>query len=91
VAWVEFGLLRKRLNVRVGRTGLSMKLALTLLFTALTAGAAAYGIKWATVGLHRWIVALLVLGAFGLLYFMLTLLFGATKTVGLPRRLGGGG
>jgi putative peptidoglycan lipid II flippase len=89
VAWIEFVVLRRKLNRRVGRTGLSGKLAFTLLFAALASGSAAYGIKTAIVGMHRWIVAGLVLGAFGVLYFMLTLLFGASKSVGLPRRLGG--
>jgi putative peptidoglycan lipid II flippase len=89
-AWVEFSFLRKRLNQRVEKSGVPMKLALTLFFAAAAAGAAAYGIKISITGLHRWVVAGLVLGAFGALYLMLTLLFGASKTVGLPQIFGRG-
>jgi putative peptidoglycan lipid II flippase len=89
-AWIEFSLLRKRLNVRVEKSGVPVKLTLTLLFAAAAAGAAAYGIKVGVAGMHRWIVAGLVLGAYGALYLMLALLFGASKTVGLPQILGRG-
>lgn len=89
-AWVEFSFLRTRLNRRVEKSGVPMKLALTLLVAATAAGAAAYGIKLGVTGMHRWIVAGLVLGAYGALYLMLTLLFGASKTVGLPQIFGRG-
>ncbi|HKC65884.1 MAG TPA: lipid II flippase MurJ, partial [Pyrinomonadaceae bacterium] len=74
--WVEFALLRYSLNRRIGRTGLPFSF-ITKLWAS--AGLAA-GIGWAiklTVGVRHPIwTAILVLGPYGVSYFILTSLAG---------------
>lgn len=72
VGWVEFMLLRVRLNSKVGRTGVSPKYVVTLWLAALAAGAAGFGVKLAVGGMHRIIVAALALGVFGGAYLVIT-------------------
>jgi putative peptidoglycan lipid II flippase len=85
--WVEFLVLRSRLSSRIGPTGVPLQLIARLVAAALVSGAAGYGIKLATAGLHRWIIAALALSAFGLLYFTLTRLFGVPESVALLHRI----
>lgn len=87
VGWVEFTLLRSRLNARVGLTGVPVKYVLTLLGAAVAAGAAGFGIQLLGAGMHRIVVAALVLGTFGVVYFMLTRLFKVPESVALLRRI----
>lgn len=90
VGWVEFTLLRTRLNARIGRTGLPARFVLALWGAALGAGAAGFAIKLALGGgVHRFIVAALALGAFGVLYLVLTGWFGIPESALLLRRLRG--
>ena len=76
-SWIEFALLRRALNRRIGRTGLPVP-HLAKLWTAALAGAV---IGWAIrhfLGHHSpVIVAALALGAYGVAYF------GATHTLGV--------
>jgi putative peptidoglycan lipid II flippase len=85
--WVEFTLLRRRLNARIGRTGLPARYVFTLWAAALAAGAVGFGVKLATTGIHRIITAALVLSAFGALYLALTTVFGLPEAAALARRL----
>jgi putative peptidoglycan lipid II flippase len=67
--WVEFTLLRRTLNTRIGRTGLSASLTLKL-WTAAAAGAlAGWGVKLAIGSVDPKLEAVLVLLPYGLLYF----------------------
>lgn len=93
VAWVEFTLLRSRLGRKVGRTGVSVMYVLTLLGAAFASGAAAFGVKLATHGQHQVLTAALVLATFGIVYFVLTRVFGIPESRTLLeriRRRGGG-
>lgn len=74
--WVEFLLLRSHLNRRIGRTGLAKSFVSLLWSSSGVAAAVAFGIQHATRWPHRFIIALVVLGAFGLVYAALTLAFG---------------
>jgi putative peptidoglycan lipid II flippase len=66
--FVEFLLLRRTLNRRIGHTGLPASL-LAKLWTAAAAGAAAgWGVKLAIGWLHPIPLAVLVFGAFGVVY-----------------------
>jgi putative peptidoglycan lipid II flippase len=87
VGWVEFTLLRSRLNARLGRTGISARYVFTLWAAALSAGAAGFAVKLASAGLHRLAIAALALGVFGLAYLALTRLFGVPESAMLMRRL----
>jgi len=74
-SWVEFALLRRSLNRRIGESGLPAAYLAKLWAAALMAA----GIAWAVrhfIGLHRPILAaILILGTYGILYFAATLLF----------------
>ncbi len=76
--WVEFALLRRTLNRRIGRTGLSLAYV-TKLWIAATSGA---GVGWAiklVIGQrHPVIAAALVLVPYGLTYFAVS------SALGLP-------
>ena len=78
VGWIEFTLLRRRLNARIGATGLSPRLALTLLGAAFVAGVAAYVVKVSFDDAHRIILAIAALGTFAVVYG------GVTLAAGIP-------
>jgi putative peptidoglycan lipid II flippase len=83
--WAEFLLLRRKLNNRIGRTGLPLPFIAKLWTAAIVAAAIGWAIKL-FIGVERPILtALAVLGPFGLSYFLLTSLFGlpeANRIVG---------
>ena len=88
--WAEFLLLRRKLNKRIGRTGLPLPFIAKLWTAALLAAALGWALKL-FVGVERPILtALAVLGPYGVSYFLLTSLFGlpeANKIVGRFTRL----
>jgi putative peptidoglycan lipid II flippase len=67
--WVEMLLLRRTLNTRIGRTGLAASYVVTLWAVAILAAAAGLAIKTTLPPLHPAIVAAVVLGAYGLVFF----------------------
>jgi putative peptidoglycan lipid II flippase len=70
--WVEFYLLRRTLNRRIGPTGLSAPFMLKLWAAALLCAAAGWGLKYLTATLHPVFLAATVLLPYGLLYFAAT-------------------
>jgi putative peptidoglycan lipid II flippase len=71
--WVEMLLLRRALNERIGRTGLPAEYVAKLWGSAIAGGAVAWGVKLALPMLHPAITATAVLGAYGLVFLMTTL------------------
>jgi len=69
--WSEFMLLRHGMNTRIGATGIPVALSTKLWGAALVAGAVAFGLK-RVVHLPRIPEAIVVLGAFGLVYLAAT-------------------
>jgi putative peptidoglycan lipid II flippase len=85
-SWVEFHLLRSRLNRRIGRTGLPIDYLSKLWASALIAAGAGWAIHnhW---GNHRPIpVAVLVLLPYGMIYFAGTWLLGIPESRALFSR-----
>ena len=80
--WVEFILLRRTLNARIGHTGLPTKLMFTLWLSALCSALAAWVIKLKLGAGHPIFLALIVLGSYGCLYFALTYLAGIEECRG---------
>ncbi|MDR0843116.1 MAG: murein biosynthesis integral membrane protein MurJ, partial [Acidobacteriota bacterium] len=74
-AWVEFALLRRAMNHRIGRTGIEASLLLRLWGAAVIAAAVAFALKWWTQGLPPIVAGPLVLVPFGILYFAAAALF----------------
>jgi putative peptidoglycan lipid II flippase len=72
--WVEFTLLRRTLNARIGATGVAAPLIAKLWGSAAVGAAAAWGIKLAIVGVRPEVTAILVLVPYGLIYFAVTYL-----------------
>jgi len=84
--WVEFTLLRRGMNQRIGNTGLPASLAIRLWSCAALAAAAALGLKFAFPTLPRILFAVVVLGGFGIVYIAATILIKVPEARILLRR-----
>ena len=84
--WVEFALLRRSLNLRIGPTGLPAPYIAKLWIGALAGAGLGWGIKLVLPHLHPIVVAGLVLVPYGLLYFGVTSAFGVEESVATLRR-----
>jgi putative peptidoglycan lipid II flippase len=67
--WIEFVLLRRSLNRRIGRSGLALSYIAKLWCAAGAGALAAWTVKIFTVEFHPVIRALIVLGPYGIVYF----------------------
>lgn len=83
---VEFLLLRWRLRARIGATGVAPRLLVTLWAAALLSGGAALGLEAALGAANRFLMAGVVVGAFGVLYFALTAAAGVETSRATLRR-----
>jgi len=70
--WVEFALLRRSLNKRIGRTGLPLSYVAKLWLAAAVGAGVGWAIKLSVGAHHPAIIAGLVLLPFGLIYFAVT-------------------
>jgi putative peptidoglycan lipid II flippase len=85
--WVEFLLLRRGMNRKIGRTGIQVSLQLRLWASALGAGIVGYGIKVGLGNRHPIVDAAIILGVFGMTYFAATLAFGINEARGVLNRI----
>jgi putative peptidoglycan lipid II flippase len=85
--WVEFTLLRRSLNRRIGATGLPATFVARLWISAAIAAAAAWAVKLATGPHDPRLTAIAVLTPYGLIYFALTYVFKIEECVTALRRL----
>jgi putative peptidoglycan lipid II flippase len=81
--WIEFALLRRKLNQRIGHTGLPASYIARLWAGALAGAVIGWGIKIMLPPLHPIIIAGFVLVPYGLTYFAVTAVMkiGESKTV----------
>jgi len=85
-SWVEFTLLRRTLNRRIGRTGLPFHYLARLWAAALLAAGIGLGVRY-MVGHHSPVLlAIVVLGPYGIAYFGLTFAMGLEESRALFRR-----
>lgn len=70
--WIEFALLRRTLNRRIGRTGLRAGYVFKLWLAAAVGAGVAWAIKLAIGSHHPAIIAALILLPYGLTYFAIT-------------------
>jgi putative peptidoglycan lipid II flippase len=68
-AWVEWVLLWGKLRGRIGEVGAGLGPLARMFGAALVAAAAGWGVRFAIAGLHPVPTAVLVAGAFGVVYF----------------------
>jgi putative peptidoglycan lipid II flippase len=88
-SWIEFVLLRRSLNRRIGRTGLARRYLAKLWLAAFLAAGIGWGLR-DLFGHHSPILlAILVLLPFGIVYLTATLLFGIAEARVFFRRLTG--
>ena len=78
--WVEFALLRRGLNRRIGRTGIPLPFVSKLWLSAAASAAVAWGIRLLLGPFHPIPLAVLVLTPYGLLYFALTSAWGLPES-----------
>ena len=85
-AWIEFVLLRRSLNRRIGRTGLPLGYLAKLWFGALVGAGVAWLVKRLLGPLHPIPLAAVVLNVFGLTYFAVTAVLGVSEVRQLAQR-----
>jgi putative peptidoglycan lipid II flippase len=92
-AWLEWLLLRRKLRSRIGPVGASVAAMGRMFLAALLAAAAGWGVRLALSAvvpdLHPILRAMLVLGAFGVVYFGVAALLGLREVEGLITRVRG--
>jgi putative peptidoglycan lipid II flippase len=76
--WIEFALLRRSLNRRIGKTGLAGSYVLKLWLAALISAGIGWGLKLLVAGFQPIPLAAVVLGSYGVSYF------GITFALGIP-------
>jgi putative peptidoglycan lipid II flippase len=76
--WVEFVLLRRTLNARIGRTGLPASYVARLWLAAAAAAAVAWGVKDLVGARPAILLAVLTIVPYGTVYF------GVTAAIGVP-------
>ncbi|HET6891783.1 MAG TPA: murein biosynthesis integral membrane protein MurJ [Pyrinomonadaceae bacterium] len=79
-AWVEFVLLRRTLNKRIGRTGLPFSVMGKLLAGAITGAGVGWALKLLLGPIHPLPEAVVVLGGFGVTYFGITSLLRVSES-----------
>ncbi|MBZ5578197.1 MAG: murein biosynthesis integral membrane protein MurJ [Acidobacteriia bacterium] len=84
--WVEFALLRRTLNARLGRTGLPAALTAKLWLSAGIGAAAAWGVKLTIGNLHPILAAGAILAPYGLIYFAVAYLLRVEECADALRR-----
>jgi putative peptidoglycan lipid II flippase len=70
--WIEFALLRRTLNRRIGKTGLAGSYVLKLWLAALVAAGIGWGLRLLVGNLNPIPLAAIVLGGYGVSYFAIT-------------------
>src|SRR5205823_9601895 len=85
--WVEFVLLRRSLNQRIGRTGLSFSYTAKLWIGAIAGVAVGWPLKLLVINWHPIPLAIVVLGGYGTTYFAVGYLFGLTQARTIIHRL----
>lgn len=78
-AWIEFFLLRRKLNQRIGQTGLSIPFLLKLSSAAILGAGVGWTFKLLLGPLHPVPIAAFVLGGYGLTYFGVTYALGMSE------------
>jgi putative peptidoglycan lipid II flippase len=90
-AWLEWALLRRALARRIGAVGAGAGAVFRMFIAALLAAAAGYGLSLACAQLHALITASVVVGGFGVVYFIAARVLGLEEarvlTGTLVRRL----
>lgn len=85
--WIEFALLRRTLNQRIGQTGLTIGYVTRLWTGAVIGAAIGWAIKVAVGSRHPIIIAALVLVPYGVVYFAVTSMLGIPESSAVVRKV----
>lgn len=85
--WVEYILLRRALEARIGKTGIDAGIVMRLWGAAAVAGVAGVLVKLATTPLHPILAATLTCGVFGTIYLASTAAMGMEEVRPILRKL----
>ena len=85
--WVEFLLLRRGMNRKIGRSEFPTSYFARLWLAAMIAAAAAWGVKLTLHPQRPWIAAMLILVPYGAAYLGCTVLLGVEQAGALVRRV----
>jgi len=85
--WVEFALLRSRLGQRIGRAPISPEFLMKVWSSALVSAAVGYLLKTRLAFLHPIPLAVVVLGAYGVLFFAFAAMLRVTEAGALIKRV----
>lgn len=86
-AWIEFVLLRRSLNRRIGHTGLSASYLFKLWFTAILCAGVGWFLKRTLSQMHPVPLAAIVLNVYGILYFAMTYAMGVSESRNVVRQV----
>ena len=86
-AWVEFLLLRRGMNLKIGRIEFPSSYFAKLWLAAIVGAAAAWGVKLALPPLKPWIAAMVILVPYGAVYLGCTALLRVEQAGRLVRRV----
>ncbi len=81
--WIEFLALRRALSARIGRVSLPWRISTVLWSAALGSALLASGVRWLNAGSPMFIRVALVLGIFGMTYWVITWRAGIPEAVAL--------
>jgi putative peptidoglycan lipid II flippase len=85
--WVEFSLLRSRLNRRIGPTGVPAAFVASLWGASAIAALGGWGMRLLLADASRFVRGPMILGVFGLLYLLATMAFGIPEALGVVRKI----
>lgn len=85
--WVEMLMLRRTLNARIGRTGLDVSYVGKMWSAAIAGAAAAWLVKIVLPAMHPALMAVLVLGPYGLVFLGMTFVLGIPEALSLRERM----
>lgn len=86
-AWIEFVLLRRNLNRRIGQTGLALSMLVRLGLGAIAGAGVGWACKILVGQIHPIPLAIVVLGGFGLTYFAVTSALGLSEARAVVSRV----
>ena len=87
-AWVEFAMLRRSLNRRIGATGLASSYVAKLWMAAICAAASGWAIKLAAGSHNPRVMAVIIIAPYVAVYFAITSALGISEAGALLGRLG---
>ena len=85
--WIEFALLRRTLNRRIGKTGLAPSYVIKLWLAAFLAASIGWGLKLLVGNIHPVPLAAIVLGGYGISYFAVASALGIPASRAIVGRL----